>query len=883
MEYPVWWIPSLSGGFIIACMAVFHVFIAHFAVGGGLFLVLTERKAVREGNDAILAYVRRHTRFFLLTTMVAGGMTGVGIWFTIGLLSPSATSTLVHAFGFGWGTEWVFFLGEVVALLLYHYRFDAMDRRDHMTLGWFYFLFAYLSLFVINGIITAMLTPGDWLATQEYWDGFFNPTFWPSLALRSAICFMGAGLFALVTAIRIEDAATRERMVRYAVYWVGLPFLIMLPAGLWYVYALPEPQFSMVLERSAQTPQLVRVFFPVTAAIIAGGLLVAYLRTRWCRTLLVWALVVAGLGHMGIFEWTREAGRRPYLIHGHTWSNSIKVSETEAIRKAGALASAKWVRLRSVPADNMIAAGEELYRLQCLACHSVDGPMLSAETRTAALTRSGLEAQLSGQGRLRNFMPPFIGTAEERVALATYIADSIQRRSPAEAPVSPQALATIIPAFNQHEAEYVLVAWATMGMTTISDNNDHFTMQPPGVTVRAQLLRRDDTPELITDDVVLSYAMEKGFETPARHVSFWKYVQSLFGQSVAENTGIGPDGVAGAPIAGTFAPDEAHRAFVVNGLAAMPYGNDGSVTPYPLLTVEARNAQGELLATTKVAIPASTEWGCRNCHDGGWRVADRTGMSDTTARNILAAHDKINHTDLTARAAAGNPVLCQSCHGSDKVGTKGREGLIGFSAAVHGWHANYLGEKDDRSCKSCHPAARSTLTQGLRGLHAAKGLTCVNCHGTLEDHALGLLKREKAEGKQGVERLMTHLAPRAASSLQDVQPRAPWVSEPDCAVCHDFFTTPAADASAANQWTSGDPGDLFSNRQDDMGAVMCQACHGSTHALYPAENAYGPQRNNIIPLQYQKLAGPLGRGNNCICHTRELTMYESAHHPIVPK
>lgn len=882
MDYPVWWIPSLSGGFIIAVMAIFHVFIAHFAVGGGLFLVLTEHKAYRENSPAILNYVKRHTKFFLLLTMVAGGMTGVGIWFTIGLLSPAATSTLVHSFGFGWAIEWVFFLCEIVALLLYHYRFNQMNRRDHLVLGWFYFLFAFLSLFVINGIITMMLTPGQWLHTGRFWDGFFNPTFWPSLFLRGSICLMGAGLFALVTAIRVQEPRDRESMVRYAVRWIAVPFLIMVPSGLWYVFALPEPQFSMVLQKSAQTPQLVRLFYPITIAIILGGLLVVQLRARVLRAGLVWVLVLTGLVHIGTFEWIREAGRRPYLIHGHTWSNSVKVTETERIREEGALSVARWVTLRTVTPENMVQAGKELYRLQCLACHSIGGPMLSAETRTAALTRYGLEAQLAGQGRLRSFMPPFMGTDEERMALAAYITETIHKRDPAGPAIAPQAMATLLPGFNRHEAEYVLVAWATMGMTTIADNFEHFTMQAPGMTVRAQLVRRGDSPVLVTEDVTLSYSMEKGFADPAAHVRFWDVAKAQFGADVPRNTGIAPGGVPGAPIEGRFVLDEGRRLFEVNGLAAMPYNDDGSVNPYPLVTVEARDASGELLASTRVPLPVSTEWGCRNCHDGEWRVQGKTGMSDLTARNILAAHDKITRSDLVARAASGNPVLCQSCHGSAKLGTAGQEGLIGFSAAVHGWHANYLGEKDDRSCKSCHPAARNSITQGMRGVHAAKGLTCMNCHGTLEDHALGLLKKEKEEGKQGADKLMTHLIPRRADSLDDVMARTAWTSEPDCMACHDFFTTPGPDASAAHQWTA-DPSQLYSERQDDMAAMMCQACHGPTHGLYPAENAYGRERNNIIPLQYQNLAGPLGRGDNCICHTREMTMYESAHHPIVPK
>ncbi len=881
MEYPVWWIPSLSGGFIIAVMAVVHVFIAHFAVGGGLFLVLTEHKAYRENDEAILEYVKRHSRFFLLLTMVAGGMTGVGIWITIGLLSPAATSVLVHAFGFGWATEWVFFLCEIVALLLYYYRFGRIGRKEHLTLGWFYFLFAFLSLYVINGIITMMLTPGDWLHTRGFWDGFYNPTFWPSLFLRFAICLMGAGLFALVTAIRIPQQNTRERMVRYAVAWVGVPFLLLLPAGLWYLLALPEPQYSMILSRSAQTPQLVRLFLPATLGIILGGLLVAYIRGHRCRTGLVWLLVFAGLGHMGMFEWIREAGRRPYLIHGYMWSSSVKVEETELLRTEGALAHAKWVTVRKVTPDTMLQAGEELYRLQCLACHSIDGPMLSAETRTAALTRYGLEAQLAGQGRLRTFMPPFLGTEEERMALATYIVENIQRRNPEEMTVSPQAMATLIPSFNKHEAEYVLAAWATDGMATMSDCDASFSMAPPGVRVRAQLFRRDDTPEIITDDVTLNYRLENGYATPEEHSRFWEFARAAFGFDVDAGIGVAFGGAAGDPLSGTLRLEGDNRAFVAEGLAVLPYGNDGKVNPYPLLTVEARDGAGELLATTQVAVPVSTEWGCRNCHDGEWRVQDEMGISQQTARNVLVAHDKINRTDLVARAAGGNPVLCQSCHGSVRTGTSGNPNLVGFSAAIHGWHANYLGERGDQSCTSCHPAGSDTFTQGFRGVHSAMGLTCVNCHGTLEDHALGLLTYEMKQGKQGVGRLMTYLKPRAAESFDTVQARAPWVSEPDCGACHDYFSKPEPDASAAHKWTSGDRAELYSERLDDMGAVMCQACHGSTHALYPAENAYGEDRNNILPLQYQKLAGPLGRGNNCICHTREMTMIESVHHPIM--
>ena len=38
MNYPVWELPA--SGLLIAVVSILHVFVSHFAVGGGLFLVL---------------------------------------------------------------------------------------------------------------------------------------------------------------------------------------------------------------------------------------------------------------------------------------------------------------------------------------------------------------------------------------------------------------------------------------------------------------------------------------------------------------------------------------------------------------------------------------------------------------------------------------------------------------------------------------------------------------------------------------------------------------------------------------------------------------------------------------------------------------------------
>ena len=45
-----------------------------------------------------------------------------------------------------------------------------------------------------------MVTSGDWVTTRSFADGFFNPTYWPTVALRTAVAVGLAGLYALLAA-----------------------------------------------------------------------------------------------------------------------------------------------------------------------------------------------------------------------------------------------------------------------------------------------------------------------------------------------------------------------------------------------------------------------------------------------------------------------------------------------------------------------------------------------------------------------------------------------------------------------------------------------------------------------------------------------------------
>ncbi|MCP4686050.1 MAG: hypothetical protein GY867_11495 [bacterium] len=78
MNYPFWDV-DLGYGILMAAIAVIHVFVSHFAIGGGLYLVVAEHFARKSADAYRLEFLERLSKFFVLVTVVFGALTGVGI------------------------------------------------------------------------------------------------------------------------------------------------------------------------------------------------------------------------------------------------------------------------------------------------------------------------------------------------------------------------------------------------------------------------------------------------------------------------------------------------------------------------------------------------------------------------------------------------------------------------------------------------------------------------------------------------------------------------------------------------------------------------------------------------------------------------------------
>ncbi|XVJ50819.1 MAG: hypothetical protein HEQ32_01515 [Vampirovibrio sp.] len=446
--FPVWEVPNIGSGWIIGLIAILHVFISHFAIGGGAFLAFTEQLAYKKQDDQIYDYLKKHSKFFLLLTTVLGALSGVGIWWAIGLASPNGTQTLLQNFSLFWAVEYIFFALELATFLAYYYTWEKLDRKTHLKLAWIYIGVSYFTLFAINGILTFMLTSGGWdFAQGNIFNAFFNPGFWPALGLRIFIMMSLAGIYAFFTLSREKtmSADVKAYLLKYSAKWL-LPALALGPLFVVaYLFVLPAPTQQLIVNGLSSigagnfSIMAKAVFMTMVFAVGLFGMVLTgpYLNPRAFNTTFAAMILASGFGFMFMEEWSREMMRKPYVVYNYMYSNGLRKHEIAAVNQKGFFNHHQFAaaELTTLSPSDEVSKGQLMFRYQCTSCHTAKGNgyrsmqrLLLNRNKDAILSLLTLmkdnhvvDEKGVAKTMYHGYMPPVVGHQDEIDALATYL------------------------------------------------------------------------------------------------------------------------------------------------------------------------------------------------------------------------------------------------------------------------------------------------------------------------------------------------------------------------------------------------------------------------------------------------------------------------------
>lgn len=430
--YPIWEVPYLSSALIIGLIASFHVLPSHVAVAALWVTVFIEKLAYTKNRLDYLKFVRRFTLLLLIFSFIFGSLSGIGIWYSATVSSPRAISALIHNYVWGWATEWVFFLIEIATIYAYYYTLDKVDPKTHIRIGYIYALAAWISMIIITGILAFMLTPGKWLETGDFFDGFFNPTYFPQLLARTFIMFGIAGIYGLLIASTLEEKTKIDLskiLSRVAIVGMILGVLFCL----WYYKKLPDTAHQLI----AGLPylqMLSKIAILTFFALLVYFIIVAILPRFNNFVLSFLLIIVAFLGILSA-EGIREGLRRPYIINYFMYGHQAIAVDHKALnikneipkfKEAGLLPYLGYLpeSLRQITHENKLEVGRIIALHNCANCHAFTKkgvrPLPQLFNKLSPQSPEDIDAFLSALEAFP-YMPPFIGNEEERKAAAEYL------------------------------------------------------------------------------------------------------------------------------------------------------------------------------------------------------------------------------------------------------------------------------------------------------------------------------------------------------------------------------------------------------------------------------------------------------------------------------
>ena len=417
---------------------------------------------------------------------------------------------------------------------------------------------------------------------------------------------------------------------------------------------------------------------------------------------------------------------------------------------------------------------------------------------------------------------------------------------------------------NHAATNYTVVGWNNLGMHCMDADYSVFTILPPYNTIHAQVI--DNNGLLVSSGLTLTYeavADPTGSinTTSAGKTEFWTYLPQIFGLLLPVDVGLPVPGPNSFRMPGTNNAPQAMEVdtnmnwFAAYGIPLTPYDDSLVKNAYPMMRIVAKQG-GAVVGKLDIVLPVSDEMDCRACHASGsatnampvagW-VNDPNPQRDYRL-NILRLHDEKSGTALFTNT----PLLCASCHLSEALPGTGQPGRRALTASMHAKHATVIdptngltldASANRSACYRCHPGSTTKCLRGVMGAAVATdgslAIQCQSCHGSM----------------------------REVGSTN----RVGWLNEPNCQACHDgttrytsVFDAPGhmrvpADTRFATTPDAPAPGFSLYRFSKGHGGLYCEACHGSTHAEFPATHP----NDNIQSVQHQGHVGTFVECSSC--------------------
>jgi hypothetical protein len=339
----------------------------------------------------------------------------------------------------------------------------------------------------------------------------------------------------------------------------------------------------------------------------------------------------------------------------------------------------------------------------------------------------------------------------------------------------------------------------------------------------------------------------------------------------------------------------------------------GASSPCDIKSGLPASSNGDVNCLANKAIDQQKPVVCQTCHYTPaldlLQVGPKSGVvgSDANGRNQLAhqSNSRVMHNSHGSLMFSANELplsgpmfttIPAPIQGTDSVGN----GIVTNQAARN--------KALEENCYQCHPGKD---TKCLRGAMFNAGVLCSDCHGDLQKIGNDFTKNVTTTNP--MPGALVNTLGKDFYNPSSATPRVPWANEPGCGSCHtghatdnlarsasanivvnavdshgvidnirlrqayltgDLKATPivpgnktfaepavAASFNGFNNPGSGNP--KLYRVSTGHGGVMCEGCHGPTHAEWPVAN---PNANDNVTAQ--QLQGHSGTISECsTCHT----------------